>query len=472
MTKESKLLKNTAIIAIGNICTKCISFFMLPLYTSILSTIQYGTVDLISTYTSLVIIILTLQFEQGVFRFLIESRNNLKKQKQYISTTIISLLVINIPIGLILAMILSYLKYQYTFYVVSIILIGVCISVLLQIPRGLGNNITYATGSCISGSLNVILNVIFIAVLNWRVEGMLVATILAQGFAAIYIAIKLKIWKYVRISLFQKEDFIKLLKFSAPLIPNTFCWWVVNASDRVIIKAFINVAANGIYSVACKFPTIFNMVTNIFQLSWTESASENIGDKDSGSYMKKIMQRTIRLYSSANIGIIAVMPFLFNILIGKDFIDAYNYIPLLMTGAFFQGVANLYGSIYTAYKMTKEIAKTTILAAILNILINVILVKRIGIYAAAISTVLAYFTITIVRHIDINKKIKMQYNKGYLISESVVYIIIFYAYYSKNIKIEIIALVLLIPYCVKQNYGMLKMLMNSMFGKFMEKIRK
>ena len=105
---------------------------------------------------------------------------------------------------------------------------------------------------------------------------------------------------------------------------------MVNASDRVIIKAFINVAANGIYSVACKFPTIFNMVTNIFQLSWTESASENIGDNDSSSYMKKIMQRTIRLYSSANIGIIAVMPFLFNILIGKDFIDAYNYIPLLM----------------------------------------------------------------------------------------------------------------------------------------------
>lgn len=192
MSKESKLIKNTAIIAIGNICTKCISFFMLPLYTSILSTIQYGTVDLISTYTSLIIIILTLQFEQGVFRFLIESRNNIKKQKQYISTTIISLLLLNIPIGVGLLAILKLLKYQYTYYVIAIILIGVCISVLLQIPRGLGDNVTYAAGSCISGSLNVILNVIFIAVLNWRVEGMLFATILAQGLAAVYIIFKLK----------------------------------------------------------------------------------------------------------------------------------------------------------------------------------------------------------------------------------------------------------------------------------------
>lgn len=472
MTKESKLLKNTAIIAIGNICTKCISFFMLPLYTSILSTIQYGTVDLISTYTSLIIIVLTLQFEQGVFRFLIESRNNLKKQKQYISTTIISLLLLNIPIGVLLVIGLNLLKYQYAYYVVFIILIGVCISVLLQIPRGLGDNVTYATGSCISGSLNVILNVIFIAVLNWRVEGMLLATILSQGIAAIYIAMKLKIWEYIKISLFEVENFKKLLKFSAPLIPNTFCWWVVNASDRVIIKAFINVAANGIYSVACKFPTIFNMVTNIFQLSWTESAAENVEDKDSGSYMKKIMQRTIRMYSSANIVIISIMPFLFNVLIGKNFIDAYNYIPLLMTGAFFQGVANLYGSIYTAYKMTKEIAKTTILAAILNIFINVVLVKRIGIYAAAISTVLAYFTITVIRHIDINKKIRMQYNKWYLISESIVYIIVFFAYYSRNIKIQIIALILLIPYCIKQNYGMLKAMVKGIYDKIMEKIKK
>ena len=105
---------------------------------------------------------------------------------------------------------------------IAIILIGVCISVLLQIPRGLGDNVTYAAGSCISGSLNVILNVIFIAVLNWRVEGMLFATILAQGLAAVYIIFKLKIWKYIKISLFEKEKFIKLLKFSAPLIPNTF----------------------------------------------------------------------------------------------------------------------------------------------------------------------------------------------------------------------------------------------------------
>ena len=94
MTKESKLLKNTAIIAIGNLFTKCISFFMIPLYTSLMTTQQYGIVDLISTYTSLLIIVLTLQLEQGIFRFLIDVRDSYEKQKKYISTTILVLSVV------------------------------------------------------------------------------------------------------------------------------------------------------------------------------------------------------------------------------------------------------------------------------------------------------------------------------------------------------------------------------------------
>ena len=247
MSKESRLIKNTAIIALGNICTKCVSFFMLPLYTSLMSTEEYGTVDMITTYSGILVILLTLQFEQGVFRYLIESRANEKKQKKYISTTIFSLIALNIVITILMIMLLSTIKYEYTVYFILNILVGVCISIVLQIPRGLGNNVVYAVGSCISGSLNVILNVLFIAILRWNVEGMLLATILSQGIAVIYIFIHTKLWKYISLKYVSKDSMRILLKFSIPLVPNAFCWWAVNASDRVIINAFIGVAANGIY---------------------------------------------------------------------------------------------------------------------------------------------------------------------------------------------------------------------------------
>ena len=76
MNREKQLVKNTVIITIGKICTQMISFFLLPLYTSILTTEEYGVVDLLNTLVSLFIPIVTFQIEQAVFRYLINTRND------------------------------------------------------------------------------------------------------------------------------------------------------------------------------------------------------------------------------------------------------------------------------------------------------------------------------------------------------------------------------------------------------------
>lgn len=86
MNKQNELARNTAIIAFGKICTQLISFFLLPLYTKVLSTSEYGTVDLILTYAVLFLPIATLALEQSVFRFLIDVRDNTKKKKEFITT--------------------------------------------------------------------------------------------------------------------------------------------------------------------------------------------------------------------------------------------------------------------------------------------------------------------------------------------------------------------------------------------------
>ena len=93
MNKKEKLLKNTIIISIGKICTSFITFLLLPIYTGILSTEEYGVVDLVNTLIYLLVPLVTLQLEQAVFRNLIEARNNFEKQSEIISTGIIQLTV-------------------------------------------------------------------------------------------------------------------------------------------------------------------------------------------------------------------------------------------------------------------------------------------------------------------------------------------------------------------------------------------
>ena len=93
MSREKTLFKNTLIITIGKICTQLITFFLLPLYTAILSTEEYGTVDLLNTLVSLLLPIVTFQVEQAVFRNLIDNRENEDEKKKIISTGIFSVIL-------------------------------------------------------------------------------------------------------------------------------------------------------------------------------------------------------------------------------------------------------------------------------------------------------------------------------------------------------------------------------------------
>ena len=97
MDKNKELAKNTVIITIGKICTQFISFFLLPLYTAYLETGDLGTVDLLNTYISLLVPIVTLQLENDVFRFLIDARDD-EEAKTRIITSVFKYIIIHIII--------------------------------------------------------------------------------------------------------------------------------------------------------------------------------------------------------------------------------------------------------------------------------------------------------------------------------------------------------------------------------------
>ena len=101
MSREKNLAKNTIIITIGKICTQLITFFLLPLYTGILSTEEYGAVDLLNTLVSLLLPIVTFQVEQAVFRELIEVRGKNDKESRIISSAVITVISTQILLNIL-----------------------------------------------------------------------------------------------------------------------------------------------------------------------------------------------------------------------------------------------------------------------------------------------------------------------------------------------------------------------------------
>ena len=93
MGKKKELIKNTFIIFLGKFCTQFLSFFLLPIYTGYLTSSQYGTVDLITTYITLFVPIISLQLEMAIFRELVDVRNNESKQKEIITSAPYSIFI-------------------------------------------------------------------------------------------------------------------------------------------------------------------------------------------------------------------------------------------------------------------------------------------------------------------------------------------------------------------------------------------
>ena len=451
MSKGKDLAKNTAIVSIGKICTQLITFLLLPVYTAVLSNEEYGVVDLLNTLTSLLLPIVTLQIEQGIFRYLIDCRENNEKQIKLITTIIRFMIIQSIVCIVIFLCVSPFIHNEYKYFLMANLLMGIFSSLLLQICRGLGDNAIYAIGSFITGAFTVVLNVIFIVVFRWGAYGMLGATAISNFICAVYIFFKRKIYKYIKTKQFDKKILKEIIKYSVPLIPNMISWWIVSASDRTIISAVIGIAQNGIYSAANKFSGVFTTLYSVFNLTWTESASININSEDRDEFFSKILDFVIRFFGCLCLGTIAVMPFVFNILINEKFAEAYYQIPILILGSVFNILVSFVGSIYVAKKLTKEIAKTSIISAVINIFVNIALIKSIGLYAASISTVIAYALMFIYRWIDVKKYVKFNVNKILMFALTIMYGVTIFTYYLKNSMISVIVLVIVVVFAIITN---------------------
>lgn len=408
MNRNKELAKNTVIIALGKICTQFVSFLLLPVYTHYLSTSEYGTVDMIITCTSLIAPILSLQLERATFRFLVDARDDKNLQDKILSTiftTIIPPVVLTMATMPIVGIAFNI---AYWPYVAIIIVCSMISNIVLQIPRGLGKNIHFSIGSMIIGISNALTCIIMITCLNMGTMGFLIANIVSHCLGILYVFFAMKLYKQIRIRKNDRKTLKELLKFSIPMIPNDISYWIISISDRVLIYLFLGDSLNGIYATSVKFPTLLVTIYNVFNMSWMETVSLHIKDSDAKQYLSKTYNTISQLFASICLLASAAIPFVFNVIIGENFAESYQYIAVLIAGAFFNIIVGMLGSVYIGYKKTKEMARTTTLAAIINIAVNLALIQFIGLWAAVYSTLAAYTIVAFLRLYRIQKTIEIK----------------------------------------------------------------
>lgn len=428
MSAENRLAKNTLIYFIGNFGSKILQFLILPLLTSVLLTEEYGYYDLVITTINLTLPLVTLQLVEAIFRFMFDEDDKNKK-------TIVSTVTIYLIFGsVLLAVVIFLLGYftsaiQYPFLIYLNFLSCIAFTYLQKLARSLQKSVCVAVSGVINTCVMLGVQAVTLLLFNMRVDGLLISNMIAHFVAAGYLQRKVHIEKWFSISDFKNKTLKEMLKYSLPLVPNSICWWIVAACDKYIITFFISVSANGIYSVASKFSQMLTMITNVFQMAWQESSIIESSNEDRIKFYSSTFNMYIRFLMGGFIFVLPIIRLIMPYFVAESYQIGYLYSPILLIGAVFAAFSQFYGSAYLAFKKTGGAFSTTIIAAIVNIVVGIGLVKYLGVFAPALGTAISFLVQWLLRVKQMRSYFKLSIDKkvfSILVAISGVYMVLYY----------------------------------------------
>lgn len=443
--KVSRLLKDSLIFGLGSLGSKLILFFLVPLYTNYLSKPEYGTADLVFTIGQLMIPFVSLVIFDAVIRF------GLSKFESCENVLLVGILVFLFSsiIGLVLTPVISLYETlaPWKWHLYFIVDFSVFNSIGLNYLKVKDKNKLFAGFSVLQTALVAILNIIFLVIMDYGISGYLLAYIFSTLIIDVLLLYFADIIKDLAKASFDKDLSVRMLKYSTPLILNNVSWWVVHSSDRIMVEVMVSASALGLYTAAAKMPSLINVIVSIFQQAWGISAVKEIESTNDNSFYSFVFRYLFLFTAGACIILVSIMKPFMSIYVGNTFFDSWKYVPLLLVSAVFAAVASYYGSLYGALKKSVNNMFTTLAGAGCNLVLNLILIPRIGVWGAVFSTLTSYILLANLRLWDVRRFIPVHvdvvfylFNCLLIIVQAILVSFDFYIYIVSLISITIFIL--------------------------------
>lgn len=400
------LIKNTLTFALGNVGTKLISFFLVPLYTNYLLDHEYGTVDLVITLGSFIVPILIFNINEAVMRFSLDKNAD---QNLIMSTGIVSLISMMLLATVLYPLIQLYEPLApYSIYVYLYFISSGFSTVFLYNLRGKEQLLSFSIGSIINALFTAVLNIVFLTVFHWGIEGFLLAYIISNIITAIYSFFAgnmINTIKHFKIDSKLTRD---MLKYSVLLIPNSFMWWIMNASSRVMLTAMVGIGSSGLYAVSNKLPSLISVVSSVFNQAWNYSAIKEDDSTDRESFNNTVFHYLLGFVCLCGAALTVFIKPIMSVYVNDSYFSSWFFTPPLIFGTCILVLSTFLSSQYTVNKDSKGFLFSAIVGAVVNIGLSLLLIPQIGELGAALATCISYCTVFIYRVVDIRKYIHIQ----------------------------------------------------------------
>lgn len=401
------LLMNTLLFGLSTFSSKFLGLVMMKFYTAHMTPAQTGIADLIVTTANFLTPIAALGITESIVRFGLDKETD----KRDVLSTGLFVLGCGFTVLLCGLPLVSLLKdtAQYLWLVYLYVLAACLKAIISQFVRSQGHVKLFAIDGICSTLYVVILNILSLEVFDLGVTGYVMSTVLGDFISAATLFIICKLWRYLKFRL--NRDVLKsMILYSLPMIPNTICWQITNASDRYMVTWFCGVEVNGIYTVACRIPSVITAVSVIFNRAWQMSAFKD----ESKELKQKFYSNVFKMYQTAifsamGLIILLVQPLTRLLVTGEDYFTSWRYAPFLIAAVGFSCYSTFLGTIYMDSKKNMMAMVTTMTGAGVNIILNFLLIPTFGPSGGAFATFASYFTIVIFRLINTRKMLPLHF---------------------------------------------------------------
>lgn len=398
MSNFKEILAHGKNYLIANLATKALSFISIPVYTRLLTTEDFGIVNVFLGVAGILSSLLTLCTDQSVSRYYFDKKDD-EDFKRFVGTSSILASVVFCLNAMILIVSLDWvanligLSRSLTLLLIPVSFFNILGLTFEQIYTVLKQSRKIAMSSLIRAYVSFGLAVILILLMTDHKYMGQIGGLLVAGLLMSFIWIN-GIRQYFKAA-FDKKYVNYIFKFSVPLIPYALSGIIIEQFSKISLAKEVNLSQAGFYSLALTISGIVSIITAVTHQAWAPYYFQYMNAKDFERHDSDI----VRIFNITLLSGIFVSFFGLEIgitLANKAFISSLYLIPYFVYGYIFHQLAYVYMRNFSFVYKTYYSSIVVIASGLLNVLLNLFLIPKFGQLGAAYAFSFSYLLMCII----------------------------------------------------------------------------
>lgn len=461
--KLKQLSKDTAIYGISTMVGRFLNFLLIPFFTNLFIPSDYGIIQILYAYISILNIFYVYGMDSAFLKF--AAFKDAADEKDNFSTPYISVFTTSLLFSLLIVIFKDFIslklgippQYDYLVYAsAAVIFLDSNSSIPFLALRLNREAKKFSLFKVLNIVVNLALNLFLILVLHWGIEAILISNIIAS-LASLLFLLPTIIRKF-RFR-FNVQLFKRLIKFGFPYLPAGLAIMAVQVIDVPILERMTDLKTVGIYKANYKLGIFMMLFVNMFQYAWQPFFLQNAKEKNAKEMFSKVLTYFILIGSILVVSLSLFIADFAHIsiagfsLIGSAYWSGLDIVPIILFAYLINGMYVIFSAGIYIEEKSLYVPFIAGLGAIVNVVVNILLIPVWNIYGAALATLAAYFVLSLGYYIVTQKVyfIKYEWDKiskiilGVFLTALIYYLFSFQTYYLE-LLLKIILMIAFILY--------------------------